>query len=216
MPEKWLADFAPLLQKRAEDIPVFVGEKELLEKLTGFSMYQGLLAVGRIPQQTPLEKIVARGSHPLLLVAVDSLSNAENLGTVVRNCAAFSAHGLIVGETCSSPFLRRAVRSSMGAIFELPVVESENLATTLRQLRANQIRCVAAHPRADGKTLPQADLKGDVCLVFGSEGYGITPAILGICDEALAVPMPATVDSLNVGSASGVFLYEVNRQRGRI
>jgi len=216
MPERWLADFAPLLQKRMEDIPVFLGDKELLEKLTGFSMYQGLLAVGRIPGQPPLEEILAQASPPFLLVAVDSLSNAENLGTVVRNCAAFNAHGLIAGETCSSPFLRRAVRSSMGAIFELPVVESGNLAATLAQLKRNEIRCVAAHPRAGGKTLPQADLKGDVCLVFGSEGYGITPAILAVCDEAVAVPMPATVDSLNVGSASGVFLYEVNRQRGRI
>ena len=104
----------------------------------------------------------------------------------------------------------------MGAIFELPVVESGDLAATIAQLKKNEIRCVAAHPRAGGKTLPQADLKGDVCLVFGSEGYGITPAILQMCHEAVAVPMPATVDSLNVGSASGVFLYEVNRQRERI
>jgi tRNA G18 (ribose-2'-O)-methylase SpoU len=216
LPEKWLAEFTPLLQARTEDIPVFVSEKELLEKLTGFSMYQGLLAVGRIPHQPPLEEILAQSSRPVLLVAVDSLSSAENLGALVRNCAAFNAQALIVGETCTSPFLRRAVRSSMGAIFELPVVESGNLIRSLEQVRASKIRCVAAHPRAEALTLSWTDLTGDVCLVFGSEGYGISAATLGVCDDSVAVPMPPTVDSLNVGSASAVFLYEANRQRGKV
>ena len=117
LPEKWLADLKPLLQARSDDIHVFVAEKKLLESLTGFSMYQGLLAVGKIPAPESLDEILARSPKPRLLVAVDGLSSAENLGALVRNCAAFNAHALVVGETSCSPFLRRAVRSSMGAIF---------------------------------------------------------------------------------------------------
>src|SRR2546422_7608625 len=117
LPERWLGDLMPLLESRPEEVQVYVAEKSLLETLTGFSMYQGLLAVGKIPKRISLEEILAASPAPRLLAAADGLASAENLGALVRNAAAFGAHGLIVGETCGSPFLRRAVRSSMGAIF---------------------------------------------------------------------------------------------------
>ena len=104
----------------------------------------------------------------------------------------------------------------MGTIFQLPVVEPPSLARTLQELRRCDIRCVAAHPHTSGKNLSQADLTHDCCIVFGSEGYGISPAVLKVCDEAVAIPMPPTVDSLNVGAAAAVFLYEVNRQRRKM
>jgi len=216
LPEKWLNELSPLLQARPESVPVFVAEKQLLERLTGFSMYQGLLAVGKIPAQISLSEILERTSKPHLLAAVDNLSSAENLGALVRNCAAFNVQALIVGETSCSPFLRRAVRSSMGTIFQLPVIETQKLIVTLRDLQARGIRCIAAHPHVEGRTLPEADFAGDCCLLFGSEGYGIAPGVLEICDDAVAIPMPETVDSLNVGSAAAVFLYEANRQRGKM
>jgi tRNA G18 (ribose-2'-O)-methylase SpoU len=216
LPEKWLRDLDPLLRARPEEVQVFVAEKALLETLTGFSMYQGLLAVGKVPPLPTLEEMVARSPQPRLLAAADGLSSAENLGALVRNCAAFNAQALIVGETCSSPFLRRAVRSSMGTIFLMPIVETPSLIQALGDLRKQGIRCIAAHPHADGQTLSQANLTGDCCIVFGSEGYGISPAVLAACDEAAAIPMPDAVDSLNVGSAAAVFLYEANRQRSRM
>jgi tRNA G18 (ribose-2'-O)-methylase SpoU len=161
------------------------------------------------------------------------------MGALVRNCVAFGVHGLIVGETSSSPYLRRAVRNSMGTIFELPVFElnnrmgelheslikhqfgtletrpSETLAQTLRDLRQRGMRCIAAHPHTDKKILSQADFSGDCCIVFGNEGDGISAEVLEACDEAVAIPMPPTVDSLNVGAAAAVFLYEAARQRGK-
>ncbi len=216
VPEKWFRELEPLLRSRPDAPRVYTAEKRLLEDLTGFSMYQGLLAVGRIPASWPVSELLARTRPPRLLVAVDGLSSAENTGGVVRNCAAFRVQGLVVGETSCSPYLRRAVRSSVGEIFHLPVVESANLVGSLKELRAAGVRCVAAHPHADRRTLSQANLRGDCCLVFGSEGYGISPAVLAACDEAVAVPMPESVDSLNVGSAAAVFLYEANRQRGLV
>jgi tRNA G18 (ribose-2'-O)-methylase SpoU len=214
LPEKWFRELEPLLQSRPEPICAFLAPKEQLEQLTGFSMYQGLLAVGRVPPPTTLEMLLRDSPRPFLFAAVDGLSSAENLGVVVRNCAAFGGHGLLVGETCSSPFLRRAVRSSMGTIFRLPVVEAHSLVEALRELRRRGVRCVAAHPHAEGRTLSQTRLVADSCLVFGSEGQGISPAVLEACDEAVAIPMRSGVDSLNVGSASAAFLYEAARQRG--
>jgi tRNA G18 (ribose-2'-O)-methylase SpoU len=235
LPAKWVAEFEPLIEARPEkDIPVYVvTEKRVLEELVGFSMFQGVLAVGRIPKKHSLSDVLERSPKPRLFAAVDGLTNAENLGALVRNCAAFNVQALIVAETSSSPFLRRAVRNSMGTIFQLPVVElggnrparwarhlpphhpsgNLTLAQALRELRAQNIRCIAAHPHTAGRTLSQADFTGDCCVLFGSEGYGISPAALEICDEAVAIPMPPTVDSLNVGAAAAVFLYEANRQR---
>ena len=216
LPEKWLRDLEPLLQARPEPIQVYVAEKALLESLTGFSMYQGLLAVGKVPPPTPLGDILARSSTPYLLAAVDGLSSAENLGALVRNCAAFGVQALLVGETCTSPYLRRAVRASMGAVFCLPIVETSSLVRTLQMLHSHSIRCIAAHPHADGRTVSQAEFTSSCCLVFGSEGYGLSTPVLAACDDAAAVPMPPGIDSLNVGSAAAVFLYEANRQRARM
>lgn len=214
VPEKWLLEYEVLLQRRTEDVPVFIAERKLLETLVGFSMFQGVLAVGKIPATRSLQEILAQSKNPYLFAAVDGLSNAENLGALVRNCVAFNVQALIVSETSSSPFLRRAVRNSMGTIFQLPVIETSSLLETLRELRANGVRCIAAHPHVDGCNLSKADFSRDCCVLFGSEGYGISAAALELCDERVAIPMPPTVDSLNVGAAAAVFLYEANRQRG--
>ena len=229
LPKKWLETFRPLIEVRPEPITVYLAEKKFLEGLVGFSMFQGVLAVGKIPPPVSLDDILQKSPKPRLFVAVDALTNAENLGALVRNCVAFGVQALIVGETSSSPFLRRAVRNSMGTIFQLPVIELGGdalprlqadrqvgptvLVRTLRDLRSQGVHCVAAHPHTDQKILAQADFTGDCCIVFGSEGDGISPAVLESCAEAVAIPMPPAVDSLNVGAAAAIFLYEANRQR---
>ena len=233
LPEKHLEAFRPLLEARPEKLTVYLADKKLLESLIGFSMYQGQLAVGKIPPPASLDDILSKNTKQLLLVDVDAMTSAENLGALVRNCVAFGVQALIVGETSSSPFLRRAVRNSMGTILQLPVVElaklgqrhlfttkphttAQTLVECLKDLRARGVRCVAAHPHANGKTLSQADFSGDCCIVFGSEGDGISAPVLEACDEAVAIPMPPTVDSLNVGAAAAVFLYEIARQRKKL
>ena len=215
LPARWLREYEPLIRSRSEQIHAYVAEKEILERLTGFSMYQGVLAIGKIPPEPNLQAILHKSARPCFCAAVDGLSNAENIGGLVRNCAAFGVQALLVGKSCGSPFLRRAVRSSMGAIFRLPVLEGIDLAPTLRDLRAWGLRCIAAHPRSDKRTLAQADFTADCCLVFGSEGGGISPETLAACDEAVAIPMARGVDSLNVGCAAAVFFYEAHRQRCR-
>src|SRR5439155_6048387 len=100
----------------------------------------------------------SRSSKPRLLAAAEGVSSAENMGALVRNCAAFNGQALIVGETSCSPFLRRAVRSSMGMVFELPILETGSLIQTLGDLHAHGIRSIAAHLHGSGRTLSQADL----------------------------------------------------------
>jgi tRNA G18 (ribose-2'-O)-methylase SpoU len=210
----WLEKLEPQLRARSEAINVFIAEPPLLETITGYKLHQGALAVAKIPPLPDLETLLKNSPRPLLLAAVEGLASAENLGAVVRSCAAFGTHFLIVGETCGSPFQRRAVAGSMGTIFEQPVVRVENLVETLTALRARGVRCLAAHPRADAKKLATVDLRGDCCLLFGAEGPGLTAAALAACDDMVEIPMPSHMNSLNVAVAAGVFLYEATRQRG--
>jgi tRNA G18 (ribose-2'-O)-methylase SpoU len=223
LPETLLPDFAEALNRRSDVVKVYCAPKAVLETLTGYYMYQGILGIGRMPAQPTVECLLekklrkeddaARSSLPLLLVAADGIANSQNMGVLVRNSAGFSADGLLVAENSCSPFLRRAVSASMGTIFEFPAVEV-SLAETLKVLRTRGVRCVAAHPHVNEKTISDTDFTVDCCVVFGSEGQGIRPEILKLCDEAVTIPMAGNVDSLNVGSASAVFLYEVARQRG--
>ena len=213
---EWLESYRPILEPREEGTRVFVAPKQLMESIVGFHLHQGIMAIARIPQPATLAAVLARTRSPLFLVAVDGLTNAENLGVLVRNCAAFSVDALLVGETSSSPYLRRAVRNSMGAVFTLPVVHVPSLVDAIRQMQsAHNVYVVAAHPHTEQKTLQETALQRDCCIVFGSEGEGITPTVLAVCNESVAIPMRKGVDSLNVASASAVFLYEVQRQRTR-
>lgn len=221
LPPKWVAEFSELIERRDDGngpavLPVYVAEKPVLEQLTGFSMYQGLMAVAQIPRPATLDQLLATNQKPHLFAAVDGLASAENLGVVVRNAVGFGVQGLFVGETSSSPYLRRAVRSSMGTVFRLPVIEVDDLASFLGTLRQRGIRLIAAHPHTDKRTLANADFRENSCIVFGSEGLGISPSVLAVCDEIVVIPMASGVDSLNVGSAAAVFLYEANRQRSRM
>ena len=213
LPERWYHNFEPLLARRQEEIHVYLLDKKQLETLTGFTFYQGVLAVAKVPIAPSLEGLLNRAPRPRLLAAVEGVTSAENLGGLVRNCAAFRVQGLLVDRTSTSPYLRRAVRGSMGTAFRLPALEKLDLVGTVSILKAYGIRCIAAHPHVAGRTLPEVDLASDCCIIFGSEGYGLSAELLAACDEAVAIPMAEGVDSLNVGSAAGVFLYEADRQR---
>lgn len=136
MPEHCLPALEPLLQARPENLPVYIVPLRELDKMVGFHLYQGVMAVARFPTPLSLDQILARSPHPRLLLALDGLANAENLGVIIRNAAAFGVQALIAGETCATPYLRRSVRNSMGTIFKLPVVESPDLVAALRTLRA--------------------------------------------------------------------------------
>ena len=211
---EWLEDYRERLACRPEQITVFVGQKDLLNTIVGYKLHQSIMALGKIPAQETLDSVLPRSSSPRLFVAMDGLANAENIGVLVRNCTAFGVQAILVSETSSSPYLRRAVRNSMGTVFKMPVVHCTNLAETLRTLQGfRQFKVYAAHPHTEEHSIQRSDFSGNCCIVFGNEGSGVSPQVLSACDIPVAIPMQSGVDSLNVASASAVFLYEVMRQR---
>lgn len=206
--------YYPILEKKWEKIKIYTTSESLLKTIVGFKYHQGIMAVGKIPQQRSLEQIIVNCTKPAIIVALDRLESAENTGIIIRNCAANGVHAVIAGERSTDPFLRRAVRNSMGTIFNLPIVYSNNLVSTLEQLRdIHHFQIVAAHPRVQSQDLFMTDLRKNSCIVLGNEGTGISPEVLSRCDIEVQIPMFSNVDSLNVACASAVILYEAMRQR---
>jgi tRNA G18 (ribose-2'-O)-methylase SpoU len=208
--EEWwnrLADRELRALPRPADI--FLGPLPLLRTIVGFNLHQGIMAVGEVPAEPPPDAL----PMPHLLVALDGLVLSENVGVIVRNCGAFGADGVIAGETSGSPYLRRAVRNSMGAVFHLRIFHPPVLREFLESLKsAFGTRIIAAD--ASGDTLLQeTDFQGNVCLVAGNEDQGIAPAIREVCDVRVRIPMSGVTDSLNVSNAVAVFLYQATMRR---
>jgi tRNA G18 (ribose-2'-O)-methylase SpoU len=192
---------------------IYIAQKNIVEEIVGYNLHQGIMAVGRVPENRTTDETIGTLQKPFMLVALDGLMNSENVGVVVRNCAAFGVDAIIAGENSSSPYLRRAVRNSMGTVFTLPVVHVDNLLETLRSLHANHHTCIIGTDIRGEHQLSGAGFPGNICIVLGSEGDGLRKEVLDVCTKRVAIPMMNGTDSLNVASASAVFLYEVAKQR---
>ncbi|MCI0652641.1 MAG: RNA methyltransferase [Planctomycetes bacterium] len=214
---EWLAHLSDAERNAAEaarvgSIPeIFLAARHVISEIVGYRLHQGVMAVGAVPAEESLDRIASRLPRPRLFVALDGIAHAENVGVIMRNSAAFGVGAVIAGETSCSPFLRRAVRNSMGGIFLVPVVHAASLPKELAALRDRfGVRIVAADAHA-ARPLAPAELRGDLCLVFGGEASGISPEVAALADARLAIPMHLGVDSLNVASASAIFLHEAAR-----
>jgi tRNA G18 (ribose-2'-O)-methylase SpoU len=215
--QEWLERLGPLFRARGEPFPLFVvTDSDVLEALTGFEYHQGVLAVARCPPERPLEDVLrdARASDSRarrLVVALDGVTWADNLGGIMRSAAALGATAVLAGERSASPWLRRAVRISMGGVLFVPVVHTKDLAAELQVLARGGFRIVAADAHA-GTRLPDYRFGDDACIVLGHEFEGVSPAVQSVCADAVTIPMTGAIDSLNVASAAAVMMYEFVRQ----
>jgi tRNA G18 (ribose-2'-O)-methylase SpoU len=192
---------------------VYLAEKKLLESIVGFRLHQGIMAVGRVPPERDWQEFMGRIRKPYLLIALDGILNSENVGIVMRNAGGYGVDAVFVSPSCSHPYLRRSVRNSIGAVFYLPIFSTSHFATVLQELAEKyQTQIIAADPKSD-RTIYEADFTKNICLVFGNEEHGVSQEILESCTCRIAIPMTNRTDSLNVASASAVFLHEVIRQR---
>ncbi len=183
-----------------DGIEVLTAPREKLAELVGFRLHQGLMALGRIPEPPPL-----RGT---LHVALDGLSNTENVGAVFRTCAAFGVDGVIVGPGTASPWLRRSVRVSLAAALLVPVHFTDDLPGTLRPMNA-----WAAHIHGGRRTYSEIDYRPPCCIVLGGEDKGVTEPVIAACKGVIYIPMAEGWDCLNVAASAAVLLSEVRRQR---
>lgn len=176
---------------------------EQLDGIVGFRFHQSVMALGRIPDPGPLQ--------PSFVVALDGLANAENVGAILRTCAAFGAGGVLIGPGTASPWLRRAVRVSLGAPLNVPVHFASDLPAALRPLNA-----WAAHIHGPRRDYRDVDFRENCCIVLGGEDKGVTDSVLAACRGVIYIPMAEGWDCINVASSAAVLLSEVRRQRARM
>jgi TrmH family RNA methyltransferase len=168
----------------------------------------GILALVERPH-TALARLELR-PRALLAVAV-AIERPGNLGTIVRTACAAGAEGLVVADPCTDPFHRDVVRGSAGTIFHVPIATATS-EQALAWLRMHSVQIVAATP--DGAT-PYRSARYDdaVAVVLGNERHGLPEAWLAAADDAVAIPMEPPADSLNVGVAAGILLFEARHRR---
>ena len=148
-------------------------------------------------------------------MAQDALHHAENVGVVVRNAAGLGASAVIVGETSASLYLRRAMRTSLGAVFCLPIVHPPLLSTMLSALVGSfGTRLISADAGAT-ILLEEAGFGGNVCVIVGNEQRGVSPDPLSLCALRVRLPMDRDTGPLNVGTAVAVMLYGIREYRRR-
>jgi len=195
------------LQQRG--VPVRAMSAELVSSLSEAETSQGLVALARRPSFA--EEAIFRGT-PLLLVA-DGIQNPGNLGGLLRTAEAAGASGAILARGCADPFSWKALRGSMGSAFRLPHVRGLPIESALDRLQARGVAVLAT--TADGeRRYDEADLRGPVAIVVGAEGAGLPAPILERAAARLRIPLREPVESLNVGVAAALVLFEAARQRG--
>lgn len=145
-------------------------------------------------------------------VLLDRVQDPGNLGTIIRTAEAFGADALIITDGCVDIYNPKTVRSSMGAILQLSIVYFSEMSEVIRELKAGSVSIVSSSPGAK-KNVYDADLRGDIAVVIGNEGAGISDEVLESSDIKLKIPMVGKAESLNAGVASGILMYEVLRQR---
>jgi TrmH family RNA methyltransferase len=194
---------------RAHGVPVRRMAAELVASLSEAETSQGLVALAKRPR-FELDRVLR--DTPLVLV-IDGVQNPGNLGALLRSAEAAGATGALLGRGCADPLSWKALRGSMGSAFRLPHVTGLAIGDVLEALDARGIRVLAT--ASDGeRRYDEADFRGPVAIVMGREGSGLTPAVTRRAHARLRIPLAAPVESLNVGVAAALVLFEAARQRG--
>lgn len=187
----------------ADSEKVYLAEKQLMEQIVGFNIHTGIMAMAEIPDETEPLKMKAP------IVALNGIVNSENTGSIVRNSVAFGFNSLILCEKSASPWLRRAVRVSMGNIFDMQFYHSEELKNTLIELKKSDYNIFAAELTSKAESFRETDYPDKSLIIFGAEGPGIDYDILELADKQIMIPVNPQVNSLNVASSSALILEQV-------
>ncbi len=212
------ADEGQWRERAPEGTPVFALPKAAMEAHIGFSFHHGALALAERPR--PVEPAEAQGQAPCNgqaaglgprgpALALWNVTDPDNLGALIRSAAALGAVAIYLGGGCADPYGRKALRASMGNALCLPLFHlgSEAELESARGPGGNALVAAALSPGA--KAPAALSRERPPTLVLGNEGWGLPAGVLGRCDEAVMLPMARGVDSLNVGAAGAILMWEL-------
>lgn len=195
------------------DIPVYTAGREELEKLTGYQLTRGVLCAMRRPKLPDVEELCAAARRVAVL---ESIVDSTNVGAIFRSAAALNIDAVLVTPTCSDPLYRRAVRVSMGTVFQVPWTYIGSAPADwpqpgLRRLRELGFRTAAMALSDTAVSIedPRLAAEEKLAIVLGTEGDGLSPHTIADCDYTVRIPMAHQVDSLNVAAASAVAFWQL-------
>ncbi len=192
---------------RLGDIPIYTAEFELLTQLTGFMLTRGMLCAMRRKALPTLAQVAGAGRR---IAVLEDVENPTNVGAIVRSAAALGMDGVLFYGNCANPLYRRAIRVSMGTVFQIPWTFLEDL----DQLKELGYETVAMALKADSLSIRDERLvKAEkLAILLGTEGEGLRPETIAACDHTVMIPMYHGVDSLNVAAASAVAFFQLTAQ----
>jgi tRNA G18 (ribose-2'-O)-methylase SpoU len=194
------------LSRLPEDVPVYICETDEFAAITGFNLHRGCLALAERPADRSWGDVVR---HADVLLVLEGVTDADNVGSAFRNAAAFGAR-VVLSETCCDPLYRKAIRTSMGSVLRTPYARMYDWPRDLAALKGQGFTLVALTPREDAVDLPvcaRRQPRQRMALLVGSEGPGLTAAAEVMADICVRIPIRAGVDSLNLATATGIALY---------
>lgn len=201
--------------RRIGDVPVFVADEPVFRQLTGFPMTRGMLCAMLRPRLGAPEEICAGRRR---IAVLENIVNPTNVGAIFRSAAALGMDAVLLTNGCSNPLYRRAIRVSMGTVFQIPwTFFPKHCAWPedgLRFLRAQGFRTAAMALREDSVRMddPRLCREERLAIVLGTEGDGLAASTIADCDYTVRIPMTHGVDSLNVAAASAVAFWQLGMQ----
>lgn len=196
-------------------IPIVEVEGGSLTSLAGFDGHQGVALVVEARRFASVDEILARAierGEPSFVLALDSLEDPQNVGTLLRSAEAAGVHGVIFPTERQAPLSPAAIKASAGATEHLLLAPVDDLPGALTDLHLRGLRIVGSEMDA-AMTLRQADLRGPIAIVVGSEGHGLAPTVRRRCDLFVRIPMRGAIGSLNAAVAGSILVFEVAGQR---
>ena len=200
--------------------PVFAVEDSLFEKISQENAPEGVISIAKYIDKSHKNIIIYNKdespSSRAPVVLLESVRDPLNVGAIIRSAAALGVGHLILSADCADIYHPRTVRAAMGPLFSMPITRVEDLAGTIRALRAEGRKVYAAALDQTALRLGSPELSAELtesglpgCAVIGNEGHGLSQAIIEACDRSVYIPMEADTESLNAGVAAALIMWEL-------
>lgn len=203
--------------ERCGNIPIYVGEFETLEKITGFKLTRGLLCAMQRKELPSVEEVCAGKRR---IAVLENVMNPTNIGAIFRSAAALNMDAVLLTPACSDPLYRRATRVSMGTVFQIPwtIMPNEGSGqtpTSVETLRRLGFKTAAMALCEDSVSIDHPELMAEdrLAIILGTEGDGLANSTIEDTDYTVLIPMSHGVDSLNVAAASAVAFWQLGNRK---
>ena len=215
--KKHIEGQAKKIIERCGEIPIYAGEFEVLEKITGFKLTRGLLCAMQRKELPSVEEICAGNRR---IAVLENVMNPTNIGAIFRSAAALNMDAVLLTPSCSDPLYRRSTRVSMGTVFQIPwtFMEREGsgqTSTSVETLKKLGFKTAAMALREDSVSIDDPNLMAEdrLAIILGTEGDGLANSTIEDTDYTVLIPMSHGVDSLNVAAASAVAFWQLGNRK---